>query len=434
MKKFIRQLTIFSLIFIMTFGVGFSSQKGINVQAATTQTTTTNDGKLRKNGVLFTGISDNKYYKRGVFTKYTGWKNWKGNRYYLKKGKAVTGWKYLRDYSGSRTKYKYYFKKNGRLSKDLFKTFGSSYKKKRMKLELNLVTHNITFLLYDGKTNKYDIPAKTVVCSTARDGRSTYVGNHYLSKGTARSWFIYKKSNPWHYYQWGVFVNKLKEIQAVVFDMDGLMFDSERYVQKSWDIAGERLGYGPLGHNIVNTLGTNLTNRKKYFLEHYGNDFPFDKFLDGYRDAYYELVEDGVPAKKGLHEILKVLREKGLKIGVATSSSEEHAVSNLKREGIFDYFDSVITGNMIEHGKPEPDIYIEACRQLKVDPSKAIALEDAINGIRSAHGAGMNPVMIPDIVQDTSKVDDILFGKCESLLEFAEILQGVTLDIEETQK
>lgn len=206
MKKFIRQLTIFSLIFIMTFGVGFSSQKGINVQAATTQTTATNDGKLRKNGVLFTGISDNKYYKRGVFTKYTGWKNWKGNRYYLKKGKAVTGWKYLRDYSGSRTKYKYYFKKNGRLSKDLFKTFGSSYKKKRMKLELNLVTHNITFLLYDGKTNKYDIPAKTVVCSTARDGRSTYVGNHYLSKGTARSWFIYKKSNPWHYYQWGVFV------------------------------------------------------------------------------------------------------------------------------------------------------------------------------------------------------------------------------------
>ena len=140
-------------------------------------------------------------------------------------------------------------------------------------------------------------------------------------------------------------LNKIKKrYRPLFFDMDGLMFDSERYVQKSWDIAGERLGYGPLGHNIVNTLGTNLTNRKKYFLEHYGNDFPFDKFLDGYRDAYYELVEDGVPAKKGLHEILKVLREKGLKIGVATSSSEEHAVSNLKREGIFDYFDSVITG------------------------------------------------------------------------------------------
>ena len=147
-------------------------------------------------------------------------------------------------------------------------------------------------------------------------------------------------------------LNKLKAIKAVVFDMDGLMFDSERYVQKSWDIAGQRLGYGPLGHNIVNTLGTNLTNRKKYFLEHYGNDFPFEKFLDTYRDAYYELVQDGVPAKKGLHEIVEVLKDKNLKAGVATSSSREHAISNLKREGIIDYFDAIITGDMIEHGKP----------------------------------------------------------------------------------
>lgn len=210
MKKFIKQFTIFSLIFILTFSTGFASGKGMNVQAATTQTTTTEDGKFYYKGVLFSGIANNKYYKRGVFTKYTGWKNWNGNRYYLKKGKAVTGWKYLKDYSGSSTKYKYYFNKKGKLSTDLFKTFGSSYKKKRMKFQLNLTTHNITFLLYDSKTKKYDIPAKTVVCSTARDGKSTYVGNHYLSKGTARRWFIYKKSHPWHYYQWGVLVGGTK--------------------------------------------------------------------------------------------------------------------------------------------------------------------------------------------------------------------------------
>lgn len=229
-------------------------------------------------------------------------------------------------------------------------------------------------------------------------------------------------------------LNRLKEIQAVVFDMDGLMFDSERYVQKSWDIAGEKLGYGPLGHNIVNTLGTNLTNRKKYFLEHYGNDFPFDEFLETYRNAYFEMAKDGTPAKKGLHEVLEVLKKKKLKIGVATSSSREHALDNFEREGIMEYFDSIITGEMIKHGKPEPDIYIESCRQLKVDPSKAIALEDAINGIRAAYGAGMNPLMIPDIIKDSSQVDDILFGKCESLLEFAEIMENITLDIEETQK
>ena len=210
MRKFIKKLTIFSLIFILTFSTGFASQTGMNVQAAPTSTTTATDNKYYRGGVLFSGIADNKYYKRGVFTKYTGWKNWNGNRYYLKKGRAVTGWRYLKDYSGSSTKYKYYFNKNGKLSMDLFQTFGSSYKKKKMKFELNLTTHNITFLLYDSKTKKYDIPAKTVVCSTARDGRSTYVGNHYLSKGTARRWFIYKKSNPWHYYQWGVLVGGTK--------------------------------------------------------------------------------------------------------------------------------------------------------------------------------------------------------------------------------
>ena len=225
-------------------------------------------------------------------------------------------------------------------------------------------------------------------------------------------------------------LNKLKTIKVVVFDMDGLMFDSEYYVQKSWDIAGEQLGYGPLGYHIVNTLGTNVVNRKKYFLEHYGNDFPFDEFLETYRKAYFEMAKDGTPAKKGLHEVLEVLKEKGLKIGVATSSTREHAFDNFEREKITPYFDSIITGEMIKHGKPEPDIYMESCRQLEVNPDAAIALEDAINGIRAAHGAGMNPVMIPDIIKDSSPVDNILFGKCESLLEFADIMNSITLDIE----
>ena len=168
-----------------------------------------------------------------------------------------------------------------------------------------------------------------------------------------------------------------------------------------------------------------------FFLPENADDFPFDEFLQTYRKAYYDLAKDGTPAKKGLHEILEVLKEKNLKIGVATSSTREHALDNFEREQITHYFDSIITGEMIEHGKPEPDIYVESCRQLKVDPKDAIALEDAINGIRSAHGAGMNPVIIPDIVQDTSKVDALLFGKCKSLLEFAEILKSIKLDTEE---
>ena len=100
-------------------------------------------------------------------------------------------------------------------------------------------------------------------------------------------------------------LEKLKTIKAVVFDMDGLMFDSEHYVQKSWDIAGEKLGYGPLGYNIVNTLGTNLTNRKKYFLEHYGNDFPFDE---------YDYVVDAVDTVTAKIEIIMQAQKYGTQV------------------------------------------------------------------------------------------------------------------------
>lgn len=221
-------------------------------------------------------------------------------------------------------------------------------------------------------------------------------------------------------------LSKLKQIRAVVFDMDGLMFDSERYVKMSWTIAGEKLGYGPLGEHIGETLGLNRKDREIYFKERYGRDFPFEEFLDLYRDVYYELCGDqGVPAKEGLHEILEVLKSRGIKMGVATSSSQEHAFANLRREHITGYFQAVVTGNMIRHGKPEPDIYLEACKRLQENPCHVMALEDALNGIRAAHRAGMMPVMIPDLVTDSRSVDDILFGKCNSLSELAEIFKAI---------
>ncbi len=209
-----------------------------------------------------------------------------------------------------------------------------------------------------------------------------------------------------------------KNIKAVVFDMDGLMFDSERIVQKSWDIAGEQMGYGKLGGHIVNTLGFNRERREQYFKEACGADFPFERFQELYRKAFYEYVEhDGLPAKKGLHQLLQLLRRKQIPMAVATSSSREHAVGNLKKEGIEDYFAAVITGNMVSEAKPSPEIYEKACRALGVDPGEALALEDSYNGIRSAHGAGMITIMIPDLLTDSSCVDEILDGKMESLLE-----------------
>lgn len=200
--------------------------------------------------------------------------------------------------------------------------------------------------------------------------------------------------------------------------MDGLMFDSERIVQLSWDQAGELLGMGKLGHNIYHTLGFNREKRKEYFKEKYGEGFPFEKFQELYRQCFQEYVKkNGLPVKTGLHEILDFLWEKKIPMAVATSSGQEHAVGNLKKEGIFQYFQAVITGNMVSRGKPWPEIYEKACQALDLPPEQVLALEDSYSGLQAAHAAGMITVIVPDLLDDSSCVDEILDGKMASLLE-----------------
>ena len=219
-----------------------------------------------------------------------------------------------------------------------------------------------------------------------------------------------------------------REIRGVVFDMDGLMFDSERIVKLSWDVAGEELGYGKLGDNIVNTLGFNVDKRKAYFQNKYGETFPFEPFLEHYRAAFHRYEEEhGIPVKKGLHELLKTLKELEIPMAVATSSSHQYAMKNLEREGIVQFFAGIVTGGMVTEAKPSPEIYRKACEGLQISPSYGLALEDSYNGIRSAHAAGMVTIMIPDLLTDSSPVDELLDGKMESLLEVSQWIQEIHL-------
>ncbi len=212
--------------------------------------------------------------------------------------------------------------------------------------------------------------------------------------------------------------------QAVVFDMDGLMFDTERMIQRSWDVVGVQMGFGKMGKDIYHTLGLNNAQREQYFKDTYGEDFPYLEFRENYRAEVHRVtMERGTPVKKGLYELLEVLREKGLRLAVATSSSYESAKRLLEEAKVFAYFHAVVTGNMVERSKPAPDIYLKACEALGVSPEYALALEDSYNGIRSAHAAGMKVIMVPDLLTDSSCVDALLYGKVESLADVAEFLQ-----------
>ena len=176
--------------------------------------------------------------------------------------------------------------------------------------------------------------------------------------------------------------------QAVVFDMDGLMFDSERMIQRSWDVVGVKMGFGKMGKDIYHTLGLNNAERERNFKSAYGEDFPYLEFRENYRaEVARDTRENGTPVKKGLYELLEVLKEKQMKLAVATSSSYENTVELLKETKVYSYFQEIVTGNMVEHSKPAPDIYQKACEKLGVLPEHALALEDSYNGIRSGYAA-----------------------------------------------
>lgn len=212
--------------------------------------------------------------------------------------------------------------------------------------------------------------------------------------------------------------------RGIVFDMDGLMIDTERIIKDSWEIMGEKLGYDHFGENITYTLGRSRQQRDAYFLKKYGDDFPLREFVDGYRKIYLDYQrEHGIPQKEGLTELLEMLKKRNMPLAVATSTHGEHALKELKNQGLLPYFQTVVTGDMVSRGKPDPEIYQLACRKLQVDPSCALALEDSYSGIQSAAAAGMKVIMIPDLLEDHTPVAEHLFGKLKSLRHVADWLE-----------
>lgn len=215
-----------------------------------------------------------------------------------------------------------------------------------------------------------------------------------------------------------------REIKALVFDMDGLLFDSERIVQRSWQKAGEQLGYPAMGNQIYQTLGMNLAGRNEYFRRAIGRDFPCDEFTRKAREHFFCIVsKEGLPMKPGAQELLAYAKEKGYRIGIATSSRREYARNNLEQAGILSYFDAGVYGDMVERAKPDPEIYLRACGCLGMDPAVCMALEDAPAGIRSAYAAGLLPVAVPDLVYPPEEIHPMIHKICKTLRDVILVLE-----------
>jgi HAD superfamily hydrolase (TIGR01509 family) len=158
-------------------------------------------------------------------------------------------------------------------------------------------------------------------------------------------------------------------------------------------------------------------------LEAYGEDFPFDEFDKQASDLFHAKYDGGrLPIKSGVREILDYLKSSNKKIALATSTKKTSVIRRLSEAGLLEYFDEIVTGDMVTHSKPHPEIYLFACEKIGVKPEDAYAIEDSYNGIRSATSGGLRTIMVPDLLPANDEMHELAETILNDLNEVIEYL------------
>lgn len=219
-------------------------------------------------------------------------------------------------------------------------------------------------------------------------------------------------------------MKNIRNKEAVIFDMDGVIFDSETLVFRCWNVVAEKYGVKDVEKVCTECLGINAVETKEIFLRHYGSDFPYDEYKKEMAELFHKsAAEGGLKLKTGVVELLTFLKEQNYKIALASSTRRAVVEAELTGAGIIQYFDEIICGDMVKKSKPEPDIYLKAAEKIDVSPDKCYAIEDSYNGIRSAHRAGMAVIMVPDMLPVNEEMEETCCNIFDSLFQVITLLQ-----------
>ncbi|MBQ9327941.1 MAG: HAD family phosphatase [Solobacterium sp.] len=206
---------------------------------------------------------------------------------------------------------------------------------------------------------------------------------------------------------------------GAIFDMDGLMFDSERLYQETWREIADREGVVLGPHFTQDICGTSGDLLRSVVKKYYHTDNP-DSLFQECSSKVAEKMKDEVPMKPGLLELLELFTASGVKLAVASSSKAELIEQNLSRSDTRHYFDKVVSGTFVEHGKPAPDIFLLAAKEIGCDPKDCYVFEDSINGVMAGLAAGCETIMVPDYIGPTETVRNSEAHICSSLSEAAQ--------------
>ena len=214
--------------------------------------------------------------------------------------------------------------------------------------------------------------------------------------------------------------------KAVLFDMDRLIIDTEKYYQKAWIQAAKEMGFDMTVKEQLYLRSCTKKYAEPIMQGFFGPSFDYDKVRDRRKEIMdEELKKHGIEKKPYADEILDYLKEIGIKRALVTATPEKRAREYLKDVGLEDKFDKIICADMVKNGKPDPDVYLFACEQIGEKSEDCLALEDSPNGVNSAHNAGVDVIMVPDLSEPDETLNKIILKRAENLGDVINFLQNI---------
>lgn len=203
---------------------------------------------------------------------------------------------------------------------------------------------------------------------------------------------------------------------ALIFDMDGLLLDTELHYKRSWTQAAKEMGFDLTDELYLQLIGITVADAEEVLAKEFGEEFDKAKFHDRAAFLYEELhKKEGLPLKPGVRELLIWAKENNIPCAVGTSTVQREAIARLKHHQIYDYFVVVIGGDMVKRGKPNPDIFLMAQGELNLTADNCLILEDAHSGLLAARAGGMRSCLVPDLLPACDDSRRIAEGVFESL-------------------